>query len=219
MPGSRILLPIFPLSNVVLFPGIKTTLHIFEPRYRQLTEHALASDRQIVMVVVRPEHAADMAADPPVFPTGCAGTIREVERYPDGRFDIVVHGSRRVRIDDEPARPGDQLYRTAAVTLLDDPFELEDVGRVARLRRQVIDRASELFGDRAAEISDAAFQGIDDRTFVNALCAALPFSAPEKQALLEVAAVPDRFEALIETLCFALAERGSRRVPNSRTFH
>ena len=54
-------LPLFPLANVVLFPRVQTPLHIFEPRYRQLTEHALAGERRIGMVAVRPEHADDDA--------------------------------------------------------------------------------------------------------------------------------------------------------------
>ena len=53
-------LPLFPLANVVLFPRVKTPLHIFEPRYRQLTEHALAGERRIGMVAVRPEHLERM---------------------------------------------------------------------------------------------------------------------------------------------------------------
>ena len=55
----------FPLQNVVLFPGLRTPLHIFEPRYRQLTEEALASDGRLVMAVVQPEQVAEIDPQPP----------------------------------------------------------------------------------------------------------------------------------------------------------
>ena len=61
------LLPIFPLSNVVLFPRVKTPLHLFEPRYRQLARDVLQGDRRVGMVVVRPEHIDEMPGDPPIF--------------------------------------------------------------------------------------------------------------------------------------------------------
>src|SRR5262245_57325268 len=106
---------LFPLSSVVLFPRVRTPLHIFEPRYRQMTEHALAGDRHIGMVAVLPEHEAGMAGDPPVYPVGCAGVISDARRLPDGRFHIVLDGVWRFRICDELARPSERLYRTARV--------------------------------------------------------------------------------------------------------
>ena len=54
MEGEPGRLPLFPLDNVVLFPGLDVPLHIFEPRYRQLTEHVLQGDRRIGMVATRP---------------------------------------------------------------------------------------------------------------------------------------------------------------------
>src|SRR5262252_10843931 len=71
---------LFPLSSVVLFPRVRTPLHIFEPRYRQMAEHALAGDRSIGMVAVPPEHVGAMAGDPPVYPVGCAGVISQAQR-------------------------------------------------------------------------------------------------------------------------------------------
>jgi hypothetical protein len=212
-------LPIFPLSNVVLFPHVKTPLHIFEPRYRQMVEHALASDRRIAMVVVRPEHVEEMAGDAAVFAVGCAGTIAQCRRHPDGRYDIVLHGTQRIRIDAELPRPAGKLFRSATVEMLDDPFLPEDTAHVAAMREQVIDHAIDLFGENGAELSRETFAEFDDATFVNVLCCALPFSTPEKQALIEAGGIPARFEALIDVLHFASLEMQSRRVPNSRTFH
>jgi Lon protease-like protein len=212
-------LPIFPLENVVLFPRLRTPLHVFEPRYRQLTEDALAADCRIVMAVVRPDQLAAIAGDPPVFPIACAGIIREHRRLPDGRFDILVHGSARVRILEEPARPSHQLYRRARVALLEDFCDPEAGRRVAAMRPQVLTLVGELLGDDAAAGAVERFRDIDAAGFVNALCNALPLAPPEKQGLLEADAVSDRCERLIEILKFAVIERRGRRVPNSGTLH
>src|SRR5262249_5507316 len=111
-------LALFPLANVVLFPRIHCPLHIFEPRYRQMTTDALAGSRQIGMATVRPEHAEQMSGDPPLFSIGCAGTIRRAQRYDDGRYDIVLFGTQRFRIEHEIPREGERLYRVARVELL-----------------------------------------------------------------------------------------------------
>src|SRR5512147_373282 len=111
-------LPLFPLSNVVLFPRVRAPLHIFEPRYRQMTEHALAGERRIGMVVVPPEHLERIAGDPPVYAIGCAGVISASQRLPDGRFHIMLDGTWRFRIQEElPHAPG-RLYRLARVERL-----------------------------------------------------------------------------------------------------
>jgi len=219
VPEDTHTLPIFPLSDVVLFPHIKAPLHIFEPRYRQMVGHALAGNRRIAMVVVRPENVLEMAGDAGVFSVGCAGTIEQFQRYADGRYDIVLHGTQRVRIEAEPTRPDDRLFRSAIVSFLDDSYHTEDAARISAMREQAIANAVELFGDGAAEISQESVDRIDDATFVNVLSAALPFSTLEKQALIEVDGIRERFEALIELFRFARIEMRARRVPNSGAFH
>src|SRR3990172_1005369 len=102
---------LFPLSSIVLFPRVRTPLHVFEPRYRQMTEHALAGDHRIGMVMVHPDHAAEMAGDPPLYPIGCAGIISQAQRFPDGRFLVVLEGVWRFRIAEELPRPPRLLYR------------------------------------------------------------------------------------------------------------
>src|SRR5215813_3498756 len=89
--------PIFPLPNVVLFPGTYLPLHIFEPRYRAMIDAALAGTPVIGMILLRPDADA-MAARAPIFDVGCAGRIVEHRRLPDGRFHLVLAGERRFRI-------------------------------------------------------------------------------------------------------------------------
>src|SRR2546426_2231703 len=86
------LLPLFPLPNVVLFPNVFLPLHIFEPRYRDMVALALATDRLIGMVLLRPGWEGNYEGRPPVFPIGCSGVITHVERLDDGRYHLVLRG-------------------------------------------------------------------------------------------------------------------------------
>ena len=79
-------IPLFPLPNVVLFPNVFLPLHIFEPRYRQMVHQALAADRMIGMVLLKPGYEGQYEQTPPIYDVGCAGTITHVERLPDGRI-------------------------------------------------------------------------------------------------------------------------------------
>src|SRR5216110_384338 len=95
------LLPLFPLPNVVLFPGVFLPLHIFEPRYREMVADTLDGDRMIGMVLLRPGWDRDYEGRPPVFPIGCTGVITHVERLNDGKFNIVLRGIERFRVVEE----------------------------------------------------------------------------------------------------------------------
>src|SRR2546422_4939875 len=95
------LLPLFPLPNVVLFPNVFLPLHIFEPRYREMTADALASDRVIGMVLLKPGWEHDYDGRPPVYPLGCSGVITHFERLGDGRYNIIIRGVERFRIAEE----------------------------------------------------------------------------------------------------------------------
>ncbi len=132
---------IFPLSNVVLFPGVQAPLHLFEPRYRQMAEHVLDGDRRIGMVVVPPEHAAEMHGDPAVYPIGCAGTIGHSQRLRDDR--LLASRLRATHqlgheLDDALAQLGDppllgRFERVLQGLHLGDP--VESVGGLRRLAR------------------------------------------------------------------------------------
>lgn len=213
---------IFPLSTVVLFPGVQTPLHLFEPRYRQLAEAVLAGDRRIGMVVVPPEHLAAMADDPPVYPVGCAGSLTRAQRLPDGRFDILLAGSSRFRLLSEVERPPERLYRIAEVELLDDSYPESEREAVRALRERIVEQVRALVEradpERGDPLSEQLFEGVDDVAFVNSLCNALAFSAPEKQGLLEAGSVPQRFERLDGLLAFRLAGLGGAAA-RSETLH
>jgi Lon protease-like protein len=206
-------LPLFPLAQVVLFPRARVPLHVFEPRYRQMIAAVLDADRRLGMVAVPPEHADELAGDPPLYSVGCAGVISELERLADGRFNLVLAGSERFRIRRELPRPDDRSYRIAEVELLADACEPAEAGRIGALRSRSVELLAELLerGDAAAarrsELLARRLARLDDATFADALCQTLSFPTPEKQGLLEADGAAARLESLIQCLRFRIAER------------
>src|SRR5258707_12444208 len=95
------LLPLFPLPNVVLFPNVFLPLHIFEPRYREMVADALAGDRLIGMVLLKPGWERNYEGRPPIYSTGCSGVIAHHERLGDGGYNIMRRGGERFRGRDE----------------------------------------------------------------------------------------------------------------------
>ena len=201
MGAETEILPIFPLSDVVLFPRVTTPLHLFEPRYRQMAEHALAGRRRIGMVTVPPDHVAAMRGDPPVHPVGCAGVVTRARKRSDGRYDILLHGTHRFRIQSERVRPEGRLYRVAEVALLEDAYDPADADRVAELRTQLVEIVSELIRashpGRLPPIPEPWLRDLDDAAFVNSLANAVALPPLEKQGLLEVDGICERLEGLL----------------------
>lgn len=99
---------VFPLQGVVAFPRAPTPFHIFEPRYRELTVDALASDRIFAVATIAEAVEAPLMVEA-VRPIACACVIEDHERLADGRFHILARGLARVRLLREV--PSSKLYR------------------------------------------------------------------------------------------------------------
>src|SRR5581483_1172638 len=189
------LLPLFPLPNVVLFPNVFLPLHIFEPRYREMVADAIASDRLIGMVLLRPGWRSDYEGRPPVYPIGCSGVMTHVERLADGRYNIVLRGVERFRVLEEDHA---KSYRRAIVQPLPErpPAAADrDALRTCRAKLESLltpaDRAS-------ADVKMPA--AMADEDLVNALAQYLDFEPLEKQALLEHDGLRSRAQTLVELL-------------------
>jgi Lon protease-like protein len=191
-------LPLFPLPNVVLFPNVFLPLHIFEPRYRQLVHQALAADRMIGMVLLKPGFEAEYDGTPPIYGVGCAGTITHVERLPDGRFNIVLKGVVKFRIDREDPPAGAVLYREGHVAAVSEEITDNDRTRLQQQRAALESRLAPLFG--AARSASRLPEIMSDEDLVNALAQYLALEPIEKQALLELPGPVRRAEVLLELL-------------------
>ncbi|MZG31189.1 MAG: hypothetical protein F3741_10375 [Nitrospinae bacterium] len=118
--GQKEIIPIFPLPTTVFYPGTPLPLHIFEPRYRQMTADALEGERKIGMVLLKPDWEATYFDRPNVHSTGCVGSIEKEIRHPDGKYNFTLVGLRRFRIVRELEG---KLYRLAEVELLEEKNE------------------------------------------------------------------------------------------------
>jgi hypothetical protein len=199
-------LPLFPLENVVLLPSGVVPLHVFEPRYRQMMEHALAGERRIGMIAVRPEAAHDMSGDPPLYEVGCAGFVAEHQRLADGRFHLLLRATHRFRVLRELPREGGRLYRLAEIAPLEERYG--DGADVVRARDRSIELLARLItrllGAEKA-VDPAELRALEPAQFAAGVAQSLGLPVREKQALLEADTLAERLERLAAALDFQLA--------------
>jgi Lon protease-like protein len=187
---------LFPLPGVVMFPHSILPLHIFEPRYRQMTEDALADDKLVTIVQLRaPGSEID---PPPIEAVGCLGRILQHERLVDGRYNFLLLGRKRVQITREV--PNGKLYRSAEVQILDDMDE-DACDRpvrelLARLFRRVFRRQSKLDPDLATILDNPMPLGV----LTDIVAHALGLPAELKQQLLAEPRVGPRANCLLSIL-------------------
>lgn len=207
-------LPLFPLSDVVLLPGVSVPLRLFEPRYLQMVRDVLAGSAQIGMVTVRPDSLAGMAGDPPTFEIGCLGQISHAQEQPDGTFQILLLGMSRFRIMQEEERIGERLYRCARVELLEDesPSTPEALALLDRQRGDLfslLERFVQRLGrGESVEHVISGFERLEPERLINALTQSLALDSVERQQLLETDSILGRFEIMCDLLRFRLAEVG-----------
>ncbi len=109
---------LFPLPDLVLFPGIVQALHIFESRYREMLEDALDNDKLITLATLEPGYTADYYSRPPIAGPVCIGRVTNHEKKPNGTYDLVLVGIQRGVVQEEiwPVR----AFRRANVRVLDE---------------------------------------------------------------------------------------------------
>jgi Lon protease-like protein len=189
-------LPLFPLPNVVLFPGVFLPLHIFEPRYRLMIEEALDDDRLIGMVLLKPGYEAEYEGRPAIYPVGCCGLITHAERLADGRFNIVLQGLERFRVREED---DSRIYRIGVVERLGGDTATASEGPALRELRHRIEHLLTPMVERAGGELNVP-PSMTDVDVIHALAQYLDLSPLEKQALLECDTVLARATALADLL-------------------
>jgi Lon protease-like protein len=184
LPGT---ISLFPLPNVVLFPDVFLPLHIFEPRYCEMTRDALDDNRLIGMAL------AKSVSDPDeCYPVGCAGVVTHVEEIEGGKFNIVLRGLQKFRIlgEDETS---EKPYRIASIeSIAEAPFDKAEL-KQERARLEAL-----LVSSGTANFSFRLPPSMPDIEFVHALSQYFGFEAVERQALLEMPEAASRCRALIE---------------------
>jgi uncharacterized protein len=189
-------LPLFPLPNVVLFPGVFLPLHIFEARYRAMTEDALAGDRMIGMALLKPGFESEYESRPPIYPVGCLGLITHAERLPDGRFHIVLQGVERFRVIGED---NSRVYRLGIIERLGgDVPTSSDTATLRALRDRIEHLLVPLVERGRSELTVPP--AMTDADVIHALAQYLDLAPIEKQALLECGTLIDRAVALADLM-------------------
>ena len=196
--ATRHYIPIFPLPDLALFPNTLLPLHIFEPRYRAMVNDSLARDRRLAVVGLKPGYEDDYAGRPAVHEVAGLGRIVKCERMATGRFNILLKGELRIRIERE--LPSDTLYRLVQSVELQDagaeratiPPLLDEVKRTCRRILEAVRRATPEMEETLA----AAAPGV----LCDQVASAVIPSPAVRQALLEELDVERRLRRLLAEL-------------------
>ena len=187
-------IPVFPLDGALLLPRGGLPLNIFEPRYLNMVDDAMAGDRLIGMVQTR----GGGRAHPELAPVGCAGRITRYAETADGRYLITLTGVCRFLVGEElpvqtPYRQIRADFRAFEEDLRPTPEFVSGRQRLLRALRAYLVR-------RSLDVNWETAGAAPVEALVNSLSMALPFDPPEKQALLEAETLPEREKALIALL-------------------
>jgi len=191
------ILPIFPLTGVLLLPRGRLPLNIFEPRYLAMTRDALGGARLVGMV--QPGEPQDDGrggggVNPPVYPVGCAGRVTQFSETDDGRYLITLTGVSRFRIKEElPLLDG---YRRVIPDWQPFAHDRERSGKPEFDRERLIRGLKSYFAQRQIQADFEAIEKAPGEYLVTSLAMACPFAPSEKQALLEAADADERARLL-----------------------
>ena len=195
-------IPVFPLAGALLLPGGRMPLNIFEPRYLQMIDQAMAGSRLIGMIQPSLDGALREDGEPELCNVGCAGRIIAFSETGDGRYLISLQGVFRFRIAHELTvkTPFRQVKPAPFLADLDDDPAANEIDRPALLKAfRAYLQANDLEADWES-VSRA-----ENAMLVNALSMMAPYGPAEKQALLEAADLKTRAETLIAITEMALA--------------
>ena len=175
------IISVFPLSNFVIFPNTSVPLNIFEPRYIEMIDNSMKTDRIIGMI--QPKKQKD--GIPQLYNVGCAGKITNFNETEDGRYLIVINGISRFKILKEINN--NKPYRECEISFdeyIEDTKENYNEIKFTDLEL-IFKNLKTLFKKKSYSINwkELEKQSLDQT--LNALVMASPFSLEEKQALLE----------------------------------
>tara|TARA_Y100000590_G_scaffold83455_1_gene93008 strand:+ start:8993 stop:9634 length:642 start_codon:yes stop_codon:yes gene_type:complete len=191
------ILPIFPLSNFIIFPKTTVPLNIFEPRYIQMVDDSMKGDRIIGMI--QPKKSGQLKK-PDLYNIGCAGKITSFNETEDGRYLIILNGVCRFRIIKE--EKSEKLFRKCSVQyseFLEDMENKKEKIEISELE-SIFDNLKKLFEKNGYTINWKEFEKKNFDQTINALSMASPFSLEEKQVLLESKNLKIRKDKLKEIL-------------------
>ena len=191
-------LPVFPLSNFIIFPKTTVPLNIFEPRYIDMINDSMQSDKLIGMI--QPKNSLDKKNRPELYEIGCAGKITSFNETEDGRFLIELKGLTRFKnvkeIETEKKyRILEVSYKNFYQDLINEKEDIKfsDLELIFKDLKSLFEKRGFIINWKALEK-----QSLDET--INALAMASPFTLEEKQILLEAENLDLRKNKIAEIL-------------------
>jgi uncharacterized protein len=197
------IVPIFPLTGVLLLPRGKLPLNVFEPRYLAMTEDALSGNRMIG--IIQPSDPLSRASVPPVYPIGCAGRITSFSETDDGRYLITLTGVCRF----ETARelPIVRGYRRVDVSWERFAADLEEPGPALFDRARLVEGLHTYFKIQGISANWDAIESTPDERLVTSLAMICPFEPSEKQALLDCGSLSERATMMVAIIEMSVLDK------------
>mgnify|MGYP001484634001 FL=1 len=185
--------PVFPLSNFIFFPKTTVPLNIFEPRYIQMINDSIKSNRFIGMI--QPKKTGQLKK-PDLYDIGCLGKITSFNETEDGRYIVVLSGLIRFKIKNEIENQ--KKYRECEISYEDFKNDLQDNNEPIKFTdlELIFNNFKKLFDNQGYLINWKEFEKQDLNETINTLAMASPFTLEEKQMLLETKNINYRKEKL-----------------------
>ena len=192
------IIPIFPLSNFIIFPKTSVPLNIFEPRYIDMINDSMKSNKFIGMI--QPKNSNNNQSEPILHDIGCLGKITSFKETEDGRYLIELKGLIRFKILQEIKNS--RSYRECEIDFKDFNHDLEEKNENLKFSdlEMIFKDLKSLFEARGFIINwkELEKQSLDET--INALAMASPFTLEEKQVLLEAKNLTARKSRIAEIL-------------------
>ena len=195
-------IPVFPLPGAILLPRGQLPLNIFEPRYLNMIDDAMAGDR--ILGLIQP--AGGPASLPSLTAVGCAGRITSFAETSDGRYLVTLTGVCRFRVTTE--LPSQAPYRQIRATYAAFESDLVAPSGEPFDRDTFLGALKAYLERRQLEIDWETADAAPQEALINSLSMALPFEPAEKQALLESPSLDDRCLTLTALMQIDAAEPG-----------
>ncbi len=190
-------IPVFPLSNFIIFPGTTVPLNIFEKRYIQMIDDSIKTNKLIGMIQPRKNKNDGI---PELHEVGCLGKISSFKDTDDGRYLIELNGLIRFKILKEIKN--EKLYRECEINY--DDFEEDLISKKEQIKfsdlELIFKDLKSLFEKRGFIINWKELEKQNLNETINALAMASPFSLEEKQVLLETKNLELRKNKIAEIL-------------------
>jgi len=176
-------IPIFPISNFIIFPKTTVPLNIFEPRYIEMIDASMKSNKMIGMI--QPKNSNNEKNNPELYEVGCLGKITSFKETEDGRYLIELKGLIRFKIIKEIESK--KKYRTVEIDFKNYQQDLSDEKEDIKFSdlELIFKDLKSLFEKKGFLINWKALEKQSLNETINALSMASPFSLEEKQILLE----------------------------------